>query len=107
LKKDVSVGHDRRVVRPARRHAPAFVQPMAAEVVERLPEGDDWMYEVKFDGYRALLIKNGPRVQLRSRNNKDLTPDVSGHPRGRSPLERAFCRHRRRDRSDRLMVSKR
>lgn len=46
---------------------------MAAEVVPRLPEGDDWMYEVKFDGYRALVIKNGERVQIRSRNNKDLT----------------------------------
>lgn len=45
---------------------------MAAEVVDRLPEGDDWMYEVKFDGYRALLIKNGATVQLRSRNDKDL-----------------------------------
>jgi bifunctional non-homologous end joining protein LigD len=50
-----------------------FVPPMAAEIVDRLPEGDDWMYEVKFDGYRAELIKNGERVQLRSRNNKDLT----------------------------------
>jgi bifunctional non-homologous end joining protein LigD len=47
---------------------------MAAEVVVRLPEGDDWMYEVKFDGYRAEIIKNGDSVQLRSRNNKDLTP---------------------------------
>jgi bifunctional non-homologous end joining protein LigD len=49
-----------------------FVPPMAAEVVDRLPEGDDWLYEVKFDGYRALLIKNARTVQLRSRNDKDL-----------------------------------
>jgi bifunctional non-homologous end joining protein LigD len=46
---------------------------MAAHVVERLPEGDDWLYEVKFDGYRALLIKRGERVEIRSRNEKDLT----------------------------------
>jgi bifunctional non-homologous end joining protein LigD len=46
---------------------------MTARLVDRLPEGDDWMYEVKFDGYRALLLKNGSHVQLRSRNDKDLT----------------------------------
>jgi bifunctional non-homologous end joining protein LigD len=46
---------------------------MAAQVVDRLPEGDDWIYEVKFDGYRALLIKNAASVQVRSRNNKNLT----------------------------------
>ena len=46
---------------------------MAAAVVDRLPEGDDWLYEVKFDGYRALLIKRGDRVEIRSRNEKDLT----------------------------------
>ena len=50
-----------------------FVTPMAAELVERLPEGDDWMYELKLDGYRALLVKNGDEVRLRSRNDKDLT----------------------------------
>jgi len=43
---------------------------MAARVVVKLPEGDEWMYEVKFDGYRALLLKNGERVQIRSRNDK-------------------------------------
>jgi DNA ligase D-like protein (predicted ligase) len=46
---------------------------MTARVVPALPEGDEWIYEVKFDGYRALLMKDGQHVQLRSRNNKDLT----------------------------------
>jgi bifunctional non-homologous end joining protein LigD len=46
---------------------------MAARVVDKLPEGADWMYEVKFDGYRALLLKDGDNVRIRSRNDKDLT----------------------------------
>ena len=46
---------------------------MTARVVLVLPEGDDWSYEVKLDGYRALIIKDGERVQIRSRANKDLT----------------------------------
>jgi bifunctional non-homologous end joining protein LigD len=46
---------------------------MAARVVDTLPEGDEWMYEVKFDGYRALLLKRGDHVQIRSRHDKDLT----------------------------------
>ena len=57
---------------PARK-PPAFVTPMAAQVVKKLPEGDDWIYELKFDGYRALIIKDEQRVELRSRKNKDLT----------------------------------
>jgi DNA ligase D-like protein (predicted ligase) len=54
------------------RKTPAFVIPMAAQVVQKLPEGDDWIYELKFDGYRALLIKHQQHVALRSRKNKDL-----------------------------------
>ena len=46
---------------------------MTARVVQTLPEGADWIYEVKLDGYRALLLKDGDRVQVRSRNDKDLT----------------------------------
>src|SRR5215510_2419729 len=54
---------------------------MAARVVEKLPEGGDWTYEVKFDGYRALLLKDGEKLQIRSRNDKDMTrtyPSVAG-----------------------------
>jgi bifunctional non-homologous end joining protein LigD len=57
----------------ASRTPPAFVTPMAAQVVKALPEGDEWLYEVKWDGHRAVLLKDGKRVQLRSRNDKDLT----------------------------------
>jgi DNA ligase D-like protein (predicted ligase) len=52
---------------------PGFVQPMAALRAERLPEGPDWLYEVKFDGYRVLIIKDGDSARLVSRNEKDLT----------------------------------
>ena len=51
---------------------------MTARLVQALPEGDDWLYEVKFDGYRALLLKDGGRVRLLSRNEKDLTLTYPG-----------------------------
>lgn len=53
--------------------SPAFVTPMAAVAVKQLPEGPEWLYEVKWDGYRALILKDGTRVQIQSRNHKDLT----------------------------------
>src|SRR5205807_2179657 len=51
---------------------------MAAMTVKKLPEGDEWLYELKWDGYRALLIKDGDDVQIRSRNDKDLTAMYPG-----------------------------
>jgi len=44
---------------------------------EKLPEGPDWLYELKFDGYRALAIKKGGRVRLHSRNDNDFTARYS------------------------------
>jgi len=45
---------------------------MAARLVAKLPEGPEWLYELKLDGYRGLLIKDGSQVRLRSRKDKDL-----------------------------------
>ena len=53
--------------------SPAFIPPMMAKLVDKLPEGENWTYEVKWDGYRALLLKNRDHVQLRSRNDNNLT----------------------------------
>jgi bifunctional non-homologous end joining protein LigD len=49
-----------------------FVDPMLLLSTDRLPAGDQWSYEIKLDGYRALAIKSGGKVQLRSRNNNDF-----------------------------------
>jgi bifunctional non-homologous end joining protein LigD len=49
---------------------PDFVEPMQAKLVTSAPAGD-WIYEVKFDGYRALAIR-GSETRLLSRNQKDL-----------------------------------
>jgi bifunctional non-homologous end joining protein LigD len=46
---------------------------MMAKLTDKLPEGEQWTYEVKWDGYRALLLKSGDRVRLLSRKDNDLT----------------------------------
>ena len=55
----------------------AFIEPMLLLRTEKLPQGADWSYEIKLDGYRALAIKTGGKVQLRSRNDNDFTERYS------------------------------
>jgi bifunctional non-homologous end joining protein LigD len=47
--------------------------PMLATLASELPEGDDWLFEVKWDGFRALAYVEGGDVRLESRNGNDLT----------------------------------
>jgi ATP-dependent DNA ligase len=45
------------IQRPPSLQPARFVEPMQCLAVAKLPEGPDWEYEIKFDGYRALGIK--------------------------------------------------
>ena len=47
--------------------------PMLAKSASTLPAGDAWSYEVKWDGYRTLALKEGDRVRLLSRTLKEAT----------------------------------
>ncbi|MDP2300558.1 MAG: non-homologous end-joining DNA ligase, partial [Actinomycetota bacterium] len=53
--------------------APGFVRPELATLVKVAPEGDGWLHEIKFDGYRALARVDSGRVEIRSRNDRDWT----------------------------------
>jgi bifunctional non-homologous end joining protein LigD len=48
-------------------------KPMLATLADELPHGDDWSFEVKWDGYRALGYVREGEARLVSRNDNDLT----------------------------------
>jgi bifunctional non-homologous end joining protein LigD len=52
---------------------PKFVEPQLATLVKAVPQGSQWLHELKFDGYRLLCVKNGDEVRLWTRNRNDWT----------------------------------
>ena len=49
------------------------VAPMLAKAADELPEGDGWLYEPKWDGFRCIVFRDGDEVELGSRNERPLT----------------------------------
>jgi ATP-dependent DNA ligase len=54
-------------------HNARFIKPMECLPVEKIPEGDNWTYELKLDGYRLQAVKAGGKVIFYSRRGIDLT----------------------------------
>lgn len=50
-----------------------FIEPMKAQLVNDLPTGANWLYELKLDGIRVLALMSGKSVRLLSRSANDLT----------------------------------
>jgi bifunctional non-homologous end joining protein LigD len=71
---------------------PEFPEPQLATLVKECPAGDEWVQEIKFDGYRMLCsIKNG-EARMYSRNAKEWTHKFPAIARmlGRLPIESAW-----------------
>jgi ATP-dependent DNA ligase len=52
---------------------------MLSKRIAALPEGDDWIFEPKWDGFRALVFRDGDEILIQSRDQKPLNryfPDV-------------------------------
>jgi bifunctional non-homologous end joining protein LigD len=49
-----------------------FIDPMLLLRTDSLPSGEQWVYELKLDGYRAVAFKRNGAVHLRSRNDNDF-----------------------------------
>ena len=64
------------------------IEPMLAKLSDAIPEGDGWLFEPKWDGFRALVFKDQGEVYLQSRDLKPLAryfPEVVAALGGQLP----------------------
>ena len=64
------------------------VKPMLAKAATKLPTGDDFFYEPKWDGFRCVVFRDGDEVELGSRNERPLTryfPEVGAAVKANLP----------------------
>src|SRR5689334_12182927 len=47
--------------------------PMDALLVDSIPEGDEWQYEPKWDGFRCLVFRDAKKIELQSKSGQSLT----------------------------------
>ena len=67
-----------------KRPMPSAIHPMLATSVDEPFDGPDWLFEIKWDGYRAIAFIENGKVRLVSRNQNDLTgrfPELKDLPK--------------------------
>ena len=67
--KEIEKGEDEKVIR----NPFEIVDVQLAKLVNAIPDGEEWLYELKYDGYRIMAFVEGSSVQLMSRNRNDYS----------------------------------
>jgi hypothetical protein len=77
---------------------PAWVKPQLAKLVEKAPDGLDWLHEIKFDGYRMHTRLDAGGVQILTRRGNDwtakypaITKSITRLPAQNAYLDGEFC----------------
>jgi bifunctional non-homologous end joining protein LigD len=65
---------------------PDTFRPQLATLVGKIPAGDDWLHEIKFDGYRLVCLLRDGRARLLTRNGHDWTDRFAGIARAAEQL---------------------
>ena len=67
--KEIEKGEDEKVIR----NPFEIADVQLAKLVNAIPDGEEWLYELKYDGYRIMAFVEGSSVQLMSRNRNDYS----------------------------------
>jgi bifunctional non-homologous end joining protein LigD len=54
-------------------HFPGFIEPALATSIEKVPSGERWLHEIKFDGYRVQLHIANEDIKVFTRRGHDWT----------------------------------
>ena len=88
-------------------HLPDFRPPQLATLVSEVPEGRDWLFEMKYDGYRCLAAISGEQVRLYTRTGQDWTdrfkvivPPLARITKGTALVDGEICAFDDRGRTD-------
>jgi bifunctional non-homologous end joining protein LigD len=86
---------------------PDFRPPQLATLVTDVPEGSDWVFEMKYDGYRCLAAISGEQVRLYTRTGKDwseqfkaIAPPLARITKGTALIDGELCAFDARGRTD-------
>lgn len=75
------------VTKSLKSRLPGFIEPQLATLTDAMPQGKEWLHEVKFDGYRTLAYIQAGEVRMFTRNGLDWTEKFGDVPEALKKLK--------------------